>query len=350
MYIYDTAPLVSATRLSIASVSIPYGQRFITVNIANQDDLVFVAPGNLKLRLQVDQYTNLDGTSAKGSIVSHRCFVTEEAVVVSQSILVAATTIPNISLYINNIFVNPEIHDIYIKRIGFSLIRVYKTQNIAINTASSLNLLSQLKWPVENIFMGLRPDFNVAKPVYGDLAVTSGNKNVWRDWHRFTKLNDQSVYIVSKSNAIIANGNDSPTGITPANYALNAFRSTSQQVVEKLVYPDSVKTVDTIRFLAHGIDIYQTINADFFASYQPYTFGGTNINTPTDEGVFLVNFCLYPGTYQPSGHINVSRAREFYVEITSSLATTYACTLYIVATCINFLLISDGSAVLRYST
>ena len=28
----------------------------------------------------------------------------------------------------------------------------------------------------------------------------------------------------------------------------------------------------------------------------------------------MVNFCLYPHSYQPSGHINVSRAREFYLD------------------------------------
>ena len=65
----------------------------------------------------------------------------------------------------------------------------------------------------------------------------------------------------------------------------------------------------------------------------------------------MINFNLYPGTYQPSGHINVSRAREFYIAYTSSvISTSLVGTLVVVAAAINFLLISDGSAVLRYST
>ena len=40
--------------------------------------------------------------------------------------------------------------------------------------------------------------------------------------------------------------------------------------------------------------------------------------TPEDEGAVMINFCLYPGTYQPSAHINVSRAREFYFNFTSA--------------------------------
>jgi hypothetical protein len=28
----------------------------------------------------------------------------------------------------------------------------------------------------------------------------------------------------------------------------------------------------------------------------------------------MITFNLYPGSYQPSGHVNISRAREFYIE------------------------------------
>lgn len=60
---------------------------------------------------------------------------------------------------------------------------------------------------------------------------------------------------------------------------------------------------------------------------------------------------MYPGTYQPSGHLNVSRAREFYFNFSSSYCdSSHVCDLLVLAIAINFLLISDGSAVLRYST
>jgi len=65
----------------------------------------------------------------------------------------------------------------------------------------------------------------------------------------------------------------------------------------------------------------------------------------------MINFSLKPGDLQPSGHINISRAREFYFNIESSvLNASNPGTLYAEATAINFLLVSDGSAVLRYST
>ena len=65
----------------------------------------------------------------------------------------------------------------------------------------------------------------------------------------------------------------------------------------------------------------------------------------------MINFALYPGTYQPSGHINISRAREFMLRYTSSfISASNVVQLLITAIAINFLLISDGSANLRYST
>ena len=111
------------------------------------------------------------------------------------------------------------------------------------------------------------------------------------------------------------------------------------------------KTLDTVSIKAHGISIYDSFPQGFFNAYTSYHFGGPNINTPEDCGLVFVPFCLYPGTYQPSGHLNISRAREFYINYTSSVVSSSTeGTLVVIASAINFLLISDGSAVLRYST
>jgi hypothetical protein len=116
-------------------------------------------------------------------------------------------------------------------------------------------------------------------------------------------------------------------------------------------------TLEYITIKAHGIPIYNKFPAQFYNAYIPYNYGGHNIRVPKDCGAMMITFCLYPGTYQPSGHINVSRAREFYIDYktTGWIGNDPANnkdpgTLVIVASAINFLLISDGSAVLRYST
>lgn len=126
-------------------------------------------------------------------------------------------------------------------------------------------------------------------------------------------------------------------------------------------------TMSQINIKAHGIDLYQYLPYQFYSTYLPYVFGGPNINTPQDKGCHLINFALYPGTYQPSGHVNVSRAREFYFNYQSNViggspvapsvvnqptpsTNSNSGYLYLLAAAINFLLISDGGAVLRYST
>ena len=64
-----------------------------------------------------------------------------------------------------------------------------------------------------------------------------------------------------------------------------------------------------------------------------------------------LNMALFPRSYQPSGHLNISRSRETYIQWTSQyMSASTPCDLIAVAVAINFLLITDGSAVLRYST
>lgn len=77
-------------------------------------------------------------------------------------------------------------------------------------------------------------------------------------------------------------------------------------------------TLDTINISAHSIDIYKEFPTAFFNSYTTYHYGGFNLNAPKDVGSLFIPFCLYPGTYQPSGHINISRAREFYLTFSSA--------------------------------
>jgi len=134
--------------------------------------------------------------------------------------------------------------------------------------------------------------------------------------------------------------------------AANALDS-AKVVLQGLEYQTQrcAKTFDNLTIKAHGIPIYNDYPAGFFNSYTSYHYGGPNINTPEDCGLAFLPFCLYPGTYQPSGHINISRAREFYLNWDSSvISNANEGTLVVVASAINFLLISDGSAVLRYST
>jgi len=292
-------------RLAVPSVAIPYGQRFITVSLAPGSDLV-----------------NYQDRSS-GAVTT----------------TLSTPVINSMSLYINNIFVNPEIHAIFIARIGFTLIRVHRQQNITFNTTNAETLLQNLKWPIETIYLGMR--------------LTSLKSDIDK-WDKFTNVTDTTFTMPNLvTSASTFAGQTATIASTGSQYAVTVTPTFAQA---NCTAPVVAPLIDNITISAHGIYLYNNLPADFFNSYIPTIYGGYNITTPEDTGVFMIPFNLYPGSYQPSGHVNVSRAREFYFSFTSSYigtivnSATVTGEAVLVASAINFLLISDGSAVLRYST
>jgi hypothetical protein len=109
--------------------------------------------------------------------------------------------------------------------------------------------------------------------------------------------------------------------------------------------------ITTLRLQAHGVDLFGDFPAAFFNQYIPYQFGGSKVVAPSDPGLYMYSFALHPGTYQPSGHFNCSRARELYLEYTSTAISSSAPANFVLqATALNFLLVTEGSCSLRYST
>lgn len=309
-------------RLAVPSVSIPFGQRFISVDLCVQDELAFEYPS-------IHLETIVDNGSSRTTTYSP----------IFQQFKTTAIAVDDMNLYINNIFVNPEIHNIYIERIGFSLIRVYRKHVISINDEDTgERLLSSLKWPIEYLFVGFRPSWNVksVSPGSGGLVV-AGNQNKWRDWHRLTRMVDATTNVVQSTLA----PSDSAAGSTPT--------STSQIIPDQYYLP--VPSVNSLSLTAHGITIFDDFSDTFYNQYMPSHYGGSAIVTPNDPGAMFVNLSLFPRSYQPSGHLNISRARETYLKWTTSYVSKDSTVeLIAIAVAINFLLITDGSAVLRYAT
>jgi len=337
-------------RLSIPSVSIPFGQRFITIDMTAAQNLVFEFP-SLYLETIYDSVsltTNLQASAPGiyaqplGSALNHR---QKTYTPINAFPGIVAPTVDAIELYINNIFVNPEVHDIYIKRIGFSLIRVYRQQNQRTQYGTSELLLSQLKWPIEYMFVGARPVWNTS----------AQNQWVWRDWHRLTHVINGVVDDTMLSEASAGQGGQTlyPSTQTSSGYIINSSAASSSSIYD--VIPDEyylpVPTVDSMALTSHGIVIFENFQDQFFNSYMPFHYGGTALVTPDDVGALFINMALFPRSYQPSGHLNISRARETYLKWYSSyIGSNSSVDFTIVAVAINFLLITDGSAVLRYST
>lgn len=326
-------------RLSIPSVAIPYGQRFITVDLAAADEMVVEFPGmfvqqtvNNPSHYQLTNADALTTPNADGTVFrSYRPYWVAGTI--------TAPTISTLELYINNIFVNPEVHDIFIRRVGFSLIRVFRHHIAQKNQGEDQELLSQLKWPIECLFVGYQPTANISK---------STNPNYHRDWHRMGKTFDAICELRSQSLSkqwMTAVAEDA---------TVDTFLTTQTSSLGQIV-PDTYvierPTVTALSLTAHGIKLYDTFPQAFFSSYEPFHYGGEAVRPSADPGAMMINFALFMGCYQPSGYLNTSRARELYLSHTSTfIGSTTPVTLIAIAIAINFLLITDGSAVLRYST
>lgn len=296
-------------RLAIPSVSIPYGQRFIEFDFANANQIL----------QHLHAYN--PALDAPGS---------------------NPVPVPDVStceLWINNVFVNPEIHDIFIKRIGFSLIRVHRKQVIRVNKASDQLLLNQLKWPIETIYLGFRPTANV--DTSSTLMLTA--------WNMYCQISNPSVDLCPLQNGYSFSASLPASSITADDYTtafvsftglgldfaadlsvagttvlsvnqLNAaltgngfppligtFASAAAPTEAEITaalpgtqceasYQVMTKTVDTIQIEAHGVPLYKTVPVEFFNSYVPYTYGSSHINTPFDIGALMITFNLYPGS------------------------------------------------------
>ena len=218
--------------------------------------------------------------------------------------------IEKMELYMNNIFLQPDVYNIFIKKFGFQLMRVHKRHLKQNMTAPSDNVkLTSLMFPIETLYIGFRPVANLS------------NSQLW--W-RNTVCEEQEV-----PEAVVIGG------VALANNA---------------IYYTETAPIDSFGITSSGVTLYSDTNTLFYNAYLPYRFG-TTIKTPESVGWYMVNFCLNPNAYQPSGYINVSRARETFLNYRSSYITSSTPTdLIVMADAINFLLVKDGNAILRYAT
>ena len=450
-------------RLSIPSVAIPYGQRFITIQTPESSELVeLVSPAG----------ADASDTGSLGPL-----------------------EFDTIALYVNNLFVNAEIHDIFIRRIGFTLIRVHLWHEQELSTQSGRVKLDSLQWPVECLYFGFRPVVNYdvsqarnalsSHSMYGRL----GGFGTLQNWDKFSHVAlttegvagvqscavdaDAQAELTALEGAVrtmdwtgtpavvggVFNGLGAVTSATtswaisfidevraslalagviaPASdpqtdsetLAYSALNEHSESVTwasvadvagtaaaQVVAYTDALAAWDlldgttqtsvsadllalvasaaaefgatstsvwdavqasgllahkirlgncaqvevkrqspvaaTVGLSAHNVKLYDQQYSSFFTAYLPYQYGGPNLNAPSDDYLHLISFALYPNTYQPSGHINVSRTREFYISYSAvrPVDTASPIQLYVEGQAINFLLIADGSASLRYTT
>lgn len=348
-------------RIAFPSSCIPYGQRNYHITLPQFSNMV-------TLHHAYDQ--TLDNSIA---------YASSPPILKMQAIL-------------RNIFVNPTVHDLLVKELGFNLIRTHQLQAQSVTSSAGRELLQNLRWPVETIYCALQPTANLTGPYRGETynmfgvatpvtVQTPAMKNGYSwgaaalhapltaqayqsafeaynrldlDFATVLGVPDTTILTVNQLNAALTNSYYPPLVGIFANpnvpLPTEIIEATPSPFVES-TYLQYTPSVTTISITAQAIQLFQSFPATFYSDYLPLATIVDVMRTTDDPGAYMIPFGLFTGHSQPTGYINISRSREFYISWTSDyISSSNPANLIIIAVAINFLLVADGSAVLRFAT
>lgn len=268
-------------KLAIPNITLPFGQTFLEFDIASKDDVCGCA--------------NFAQDSG----------------------LFDAPKLIDFHLYTNHIYLNPDILDIFIKRIGITLIRVHKQQEMILNQSFNEVLLNEMKFPIESMYVAFRPSINLEG---------SERLDTWN-------LNSSLVKSFIPTPVMFDNTGN-------GDYVLGS---------NSIIYYQENVVVNILGLKADNISIFNETSSLFYNSYLPYQYG-VHTSTPPDKSTYMFTFNFDPNSYQPSGYLNLSKIRRFYLYYESSIiGPMNTCKLIVSAKAINFLLLRDGELSLQYN-
>lgn len=235
-----------------------------------------------------------------------------------------------VELYVNNLYVNPEVHDIFASRVGFSLIRVHRRQINQLQSNKDSFLLDHLKFPAEYLMVGVRS------------RILATDFDRW--WMMGSPYNTPIRQRLMVSIGIPSQSGQETGILTDLTGVQHAIR-----IANPITTLDNI--VDTIGVTAHGIEIFPQLPSTFYNAYMPIRYSNNGmVVSPYDSSAFLVNFCLYPGRFNPSGYYNLSAGREMYINYSLKPGVAEGGSEMVISmSALNFLIRKGDKISLRYT-
>jgi hypothetical protein len=227
----------------------------------------------------------------------------------------------SLELYVNQIYVNAEVHDLYASRLVRTLIRVHRSQTINVQQPNGEFELNQLKFPTEYIMLGFRD---------------KRNADDFDHWHLFGRAPERA-----EENALI---------VTTSIYK----EPGKAEIVTRFVKEAStLEPLAESVLLTAGSDIKMTpdLPVTFFSTYLPQRYPDDHlIVSPVDSSAMLIPFCLTPGVPQPTGYFNLSTIRDLnFVYLASRVSGAEPAEIVASASALNFLVRNGDRVELAYS-
>lgn len=316
-------------RTSLPVTCMPDGKLVIEIEIAKLEHLYFPSPSIfIEERISAVSVANPNGTLSVPNLSATRRI----PYLIPGSSVTSNSCCDCVSLVSCNILLDELIHNIIINRIGFNLITLHKEEVVCAKDSNCCAInINQLKWPTEYIHVN---DY-LAENVDERLPSTA------RNWHRCGKIfkEDTTPYTVLPVRTQNGAVNTYTTHRVPSN--LPEYTTYTQKIVRNL----GVYIYDSPFFCKHN-------SREFYSDYLPFTYSNGNINCDTDENApIFINFANIPGIYQPTGFVNLSKNKNMYLEIGYGIDFDIKnkVFLHLVAIARNFILIADGSCIVRFS-
>lgn len=227
----------------------------------------------------------------------------------------AIPTFNECELYTNSIYINEDIQDIFISKLGFSLIRTHKKVEVLLNLSNDSILLSdELKFPIEDISF-------YARPIENENGIDS--LDTW--------CKNCSLRLVNIKTPVIYNSG----GVDTLG-------------INNIKFYEEEPLFNTFKLSVNGMSTHGTDIPLFYQAYLPYA-SGKNI-TSNNNHIYFISYNLFPKENNPSGYINMTKSRNIYFDYNSSkINSNSPAKFYLHATAINFLVYNSQSAMLNFS-
>lgn len=289
-----------ASEESFCTLNVPNGQRIIKINLNTLSQMVQFYDKN-------------------GAPIPYNAALWNQAPVLS-----------TIELYVQNIYVNPDINDVYIDRIGFNMVRLHRYQAIVLNSTTFNERLNNLKWPTEEIRVAVQPNENQNYVLTNPGTYTS---ICLEDCWTYGVVSPTVLNMAGRWNSIVA-GSAQTTAVARVFY--NILTSLTVQT--------------------QGLKLYDAFPARFFECFTSTAFAEEKGRTvPEAPGWYLINLNAKPGSPYASGHINISRSRETFLAGTTQRLGTGApapssaeATMQVQGMALNFTFVTNGNIIIRF--
>lgn len=231
----------------------------------------------------------------------------------------------DMSMFVNNIYVNDEVRNFYIKNVDMYMVSTHQSFNLNIHKLDEIKI-KDLADMTPYLYFAFR---------------TEENEKSFHNWYKFTR-GQRKWFPIPVYNGHTITQNDVPTPTTTNVFILGLKRSYYD--IEHPIINEFTLNFDTLPFIVHK-------NPSDYIKYMAQQKDDNYHYSYDNNGIYLLQFCRKFTDEEATGHINFSRIQEIILKYTVDPAVAgQKMKLYMSAKRINMLSINDNDVNLRWSS